>query len=327
MMHPAGEERLRDHVELRALSSTEAGTVISEAEGAVAIIGRGPARIGADVLDGLPTLLVACATGSGADWIDLAACGDRGIPVAHNPGVAPTPVSEYVMAAMVALYKRLPEAGAHLRAGGDWEPRDRFRGREVSGKVLGLVGLGAIGADVARRARAAFDMTVIAYDPAASDERFHSSQVTRASSIAELFGTADIISVHVPLLPETRGLVGAAELARCKPDAVLVNASRGGVVDEAALVEALRSGSLAAAAVDVFDPEPPRPHNPLFDMPNVMVTPHIAGITVESLMKLCSAVADNVIGALRGERPPHLVNPDSWPPARLDSTNGWPLAR
>ncbi|HEV7679059.1 MAG TPA: hydroxyacid dehydrogenase [Candidatus Dormibacteraeota bacterium] len=317
MMHPAPEERLRQHVELRTLSATDADTVISEAAGAVAIIGRGPARIGAAVLDALPSLGFACATGSGADWIDLAACRERGIPVAHNPGVAPGPVAEYVLATMVALYKRLPEADAHLRGGGAWEPRDAFRGREVSGRVLGLVGLGAIGSDVARRARAAFDMTVLAFDPGATDERFETHGVTRALSIAEVFAAADIVSIHVPLLPETRGLVGAAELQHCKPGAVLVNASRGGVVDEAALVEALRSGRLSGAAVDVFDPEPPRSDNPLFAMPNVIVTPHTAGITEESLIKLGDAVANNVIGALRGERPPHLVNPESWPPARL----------
>lgn len=326
MMHPAGEDLLRQHVELRTLSSTDRATVIREGAGASAIIGRGPARIGAEVLDALPDLLVACATGSGADWIDIAACRERGIPVFHNPGIAPTPVSEYVLASMVALYKRLPEAQAHLRAGGDWEPRDRFRGRELGGRVLGLVGLGAIGADVARRAQAGLDMTVIAYDPTVAPERFSALGVDHVAHLDEVFARADVVSIHVPLLPETRGLVGAAELARMPAHAVLVNASRGGVVDEAALIAALRQGRLAGAAVDVFDPEPPRPDNPLLHMPNVMATPHTAGITEESLAKLCTAVARNVIGALRGERPAHIVNPQAWPPARLRSAE-WPLLR
>lgn len=327
MMHPVGEELLRQHVELRTASSPDAATVIREGRGARAMIGRSPARIGADVLDALPELFVVSATGSGADWVDIQACRDRGIPVLHNPGVAPTPVTEYVLCTMVALYKRLREADAFLRSGGDWEPKDRFRGREVTGRTLGLVGFGAIGRDVARRARAAFDMTVLAYDPAVPDSRFAELGVERAPRIEDVFERADIISLHIPLLPETRGLVDASLLARCRPDAVLVNASRGGVVDEAALVQALRDGRLSAAATDVFDPEPPRPDNPLFELPNVMVTPHMAGLTVDSTIKLSTAVATNLLAALRGERPPHIVNPDAWPPRRLDAAaQPWPLA-
>jgi D-3-phosphoglycerate dehydrogenase len=326
MMHPIGEELLGEHVELRTASSPDPATVIREATGARAIIGRSPARIGAEVLDALSDLFVVSATGSGADWVDIQACRDRGIPVLHNPGVAPTPVTEYVLCTMVALYKRLREADAFLRSGGDWEPKDRFRGREVSGKVLGLVGFGAIGADVARRARAAFDMTVVAYDPAVPGDIFTALGVERADRIDEVFERADIISLHIPLLPETRGLVDATLLARCRPDAVLINASRGGVVDETALVEALRSGRLSAAATDVFDPEPPRPDNPLFELPNVLVTPHIAGLTVDATIKLSTAVATNVLAALRGERPPHIVNPDAWPPRRLVPAQDWPLA-
>jgi D-3-phosphoglycerate dehydrogenase / 2-oxoglutarate reductase len=327
MMHPVGEEILGRHVELRTASSADPATVIREGQDARAMIGRSPARIGADVLDALGDLLVVSATGSGADWVDIQACRDRGIPVLHNPGVAPTPVTEYVLGAMVMVYKRLREADAFLRAGGDWEPKDRFRGRELTGKVLGVVGLGAIGGDVARRARAAFDMTVLAYDPGVRDPRFAEIGAERVDRIEALFERADVISLHLPLLPETRGLIDAAVLAHCRPGAVLVNASRGGVVDEAALVDVLRSGRLSGAATDVFDAEPPRADNPLFQMPNVVVTPHIAGLTVDATIKLSTAVAENVLAALRGERPPHIVNPEAWPPRRLDaSVQGWPLA-
>jgi D-3-phosphoglycerate dehydrogenase / 2-oxoglutarate reductase len=189
------------------------------------------------------------------------------------------------------------------------------------------VGVGAICVDVARRAPAAFDMTVLAYDPGVRDPRFAEIGAERVDRIEALFERADVISLHLPLLPETRGLIDAAVLAHCRPGAVLVNASRGGVVDEAALVDVLRSGRLSGAATDVFDAEPPRADNPLFQMPNVVVTPHIAGLTVDATIKLSTAVAENVLAALRGERPPHIVNPEAWPPRRLDaSVQGWPLA-
>jgi D-3-phosphoglycerate dehydrogenase len=168
-------------------------------------------------------------------------------------------------------------------------------------------------------------MNVAAYDPLASDQRFKHAGVDRAASLEELFAQSDVISLHVPLLPETRRLIGAEELAACKPDAVLINVSRGGVVDETALYAALRDGRIAGAAIDVFDPEPPARDNPLFSLPNVITTPHIAGLTAEGMAKLSLAIAVNLLAALRGERPPHLVHPDSWPPRRLAGRE-WPLA-
>jgi phosphoglycerate dehydrogenase-like enzyme len=325
MLHPVGEELLGEWVDLRTAATADDRGIVAEGVETVALIGRGPAKISAGVLDALPDLVLISAIGSGADWVDLEAARQRGIPVLHNPGVAPTPVTEYVIAAMATVYKRLREADAFLRSGGAWQPRDRFRGRQVTGKTLGLVGLGAIGSDVARRARAAFDMTVVGYDPLADQERFVAAGVERRERLADVLAEADIISIHVPLLPETRHLIGAAELALCKPDAVLVNASRGGVVDESALAAALQSGRLAGAAIDVYDPEPPARENPLFALPNVLVTPHIAGVTIDSVAKLCSATATDVIAGLRGIRPPHLVNPEAWPPARL-GTRPWPLS-
>jgi D-3-phosphoglycerate dehydrogenase len=315
IMHPDGDQLLRSAVDLRTLTALDPETIIREGEGAVAIIGRTPLRIDGPILDALPDVRVLSATGSGADCFDLPAATARGIPVLHNPGVAPAPIVEYVLGAMVFLMKRLREADAVVRRGGAWEPKEQFAGGEVTGATLGLIGLGHIGGEVARRARAAFDVRVVAFDPIASDEQFKAAGAER-HILDDVLAQADIVSLHVPLIESTRQMLSSAQFALMKPGAVLVNASRGGVVDEDALVDALRQGHISAAAVDVFATEPPAADHPLFAFPQVITTPHIAGLSQNSMRNLALAVATNVIGALKGKRPPHVMNPSAWPPAR-----------
>jgi D-3-phosphoglycerate dehydrogenase / 2-oxoglutarate reductase len=316
MLHSSGEEMLSQVVDLVTVGSAHPAAVIAAAGPAVALIARSPARIGAEIFDALPELAVVSATGSGADCFDIAAATERGIPVLHHPGVAPVPVAEYVMAAMLVMNKRLLMADSFLRAGGSWEPKGRFAGVDAAGGTLGIIGFGAIGREVASRARLGLGMRVIAHDPGKKADVFAACQVV-GTGLDELLGQSDVVSLHVPLRPATRRLIGSRELGLMRPSAILINTARGGVVDEGALVAALRSGQIAGAALDVYDPEPPSGGNPLFSLPNTLLTPHIAGLTGPALARLSQEIARELPRALRGERPAHLVNPAAWPPRRL----------
>jgi len=316
---PRVNEILREFVDVRTISRADPETLIEEAQGAVAVIARVvdlPYQIGADVFDRVPSIQVVTASGSGADCYDIRAASQRGIPVLHNPGVAPRPVVEWVLGAIVLTTRRMLEHSHYLCAGGDWNVRSRFVGPEVAECTLGLIGLGAIGAEVARRARAAFDMRIVALDPAVSDDRFRELEVERSDSLQSLLAESDAVSLHLPLLPSTTGLIGEKELAMMKPTASIINASRGAIVAEGALIEALTNGTIASAVVDVFEDEPPDPNNPLFRMPNVFATPHSAGVSATGGARLAAATAGNLLRALAGERPPHLVDPEVWPPRR-----------
>jgi D-3-phosphoglycerate dehydrogenase len=314
-MHPEGDELLRSYADVRTFSSLDSGTVVRESQDAVAIIGRTPLKIDGAILDALPTVRVLTATGSGVDCFDVAAATERGVPVLHNPGVGATPIVEYALGAMVAVAKRFRDRDLAVRNGSPWEPKSNFMALEISGKTLGVVGLGHIGGEVARRAQAAFGMRVLGYDPIVPDERLAELGVERRT-LPELLSEADVVSLHVPLTSATRHLISTAELRTMRPESILVNASRGGVVDEAALVAALEDGHLYGAAVDVFETEPAPADHPLTKFPNVLVSPHVAGMSVEANRKLAVAVARNLIDALEGRRPPHIADPSAWPPAR-----------
>jgi phosphoglycerate dehydrogenase-like enzyme len=323
-LHPVLEELLAPHVDLVTAGDYSADSLVRDGAGAVAIIARGPGTIPREVLDELSDVQVIVAYGSGTDTVDLGMADERGVAVVNNAGIAPRPVSEFVIASTLNLLKRIGESDAALRHGLDWSQRTALlRGREAGGRTIGLLGFGHIGQDVARKARLGLDMRVVAYDPWQSDEVFDEHGVERLP-LQKVLEHSDVVSIHVPLTENTRGLIDASALKLMRDDAVLINSSRGGVVDEAALYEALRTGIIAGAALDVFEDEPARHDNPLFQLPNVLVTPHIAGITEEAVERLSRATADNVLTTLRGETPKTLVPPTSWPPARA-VTAGWPL--
>jgi len=318
-LDPVGSEIVRGRYELRTASRPDAETVIREGRDAVAILARSPAQVGGEIFDGLPDVRVVAALGSGADCIDVQAASARGIPVLHNPGEAPGPVAEYVIAAMLVLLKCLPQFDRRLRRG-IWRSDSEFPAREAHGSVLGLVGFGSIGNAVASRA-IALGMRVHAFDPQLSDRDFAECGVERCTSVAELLASSDVVSVHVPLTPETDKLIGAAEFDQMKPEAVLINTSRGPVVDTKSLVAALAGGRIAAAAIDVFDVEPTTPDHPLFGLENVLVTPHTAGVTAGAMHRLTVAALTNLMLALDGVRPAHLVEPSVWPPKPMASVD------
>ena len=264
-------------------------------------------RIDAALLERCPRLHAISSVSVGVDHVDLAAATARGIPVGHTPGVLTETTADLAFALLLAAARRISEGDRFVRSGAwtperVWEP-DLLLGRDLHGATLGLVGLGAIGQAMARRARG-FGMRVLAW----SRTRREVEGVSFTTLDALLEG-ADFVSIHVALGPETRGLLGASALARMKPGSVLVNTARGGIVDEIALVEALRSGRLAAAGLDVFAQEPLDPASPLLALPNVVLTPHIGSASEATRARMIDLAVDNLLTALAGEQMPHCANP------------------
>lgn len=267
-----------------------------------ALIVRNQTQVDAELLDHAPKLKVVGRLGVGLDNLDLEALRARGITVVTGGNANAISVAEYTLAAMLTLARRLPAADHHTKGGG-WDRAAFGAGFELHGKTLGLIGLGDIGARVARRALA-FGMRVVAHDPLITPHHFAAAELgVMLTPLDDLLGESDFISLHVPLLTTTHHLINTERLARMKPTAMLINTSRGGIVDEAALIEALRAGRLGGAALDVREHEPPEQPDPLAQFENVLLTPHIAGLTAESQARVCRAVAEDVLRALRGERP------------------------
>ena len=264
-------------------------------------------RIDASFLDACPGLRAVSSVSVGVDHVDLAAATARGIPIGHTPGVLTETTADLSFALLLAAARRVAEGDRFVRAGHwvperVWEP-DMLLGHDVHGATLGLVGLGAIGQAVARRA-AGFGMRVLAW----SRTRREIPGVA-CCELADLLAAADFVSVHVALTDATRGLLDATAIARMKPGAILVNTARGGIVDEAALAEALRTGRLAGAALDVFAREPLDPASPLLALPNVVLTPHIGSASEATRARMASLAVRNLEAALAGERMPHCANP------------------
>ena len=273
----------------------EAG--LEAVSGVDALIVRGRSRVTADVLAaGQPRLHIVGRAGVGLDNIDLQAAARLGVVVVHAPLAATISVAEHTLALMLALARGIPAADAALRRG-EWS-KGEVEGGELFDKTLGLVGYGRIGRALGQRA-AALGMHVLAFDPLLTPQAIRQSGAAPAT-LPELLKESDYISLHVPLDPATRGLIGMAELARVKPGARLVNTSRGGIVDESALLHALEAGRLAGAALDVFESEPPG-LTPLVTHPAVIVTPHVAAQTVEAQSRASADIAVEVLAALRGD--------------------------
>lgn len=268
-------------------------------------------RVDDELLDRAPRLKVVANYAVGYDNIDVPACTARGVLVTNTPGVLTETTADLAFALILAAARRLVEADKFLRAGKwkTWGPT-LLLGQDVYGATLGLVGLGRIGAAVARRARG-FNMKVLYYSRH-RQEALEKELGVEYVSFDELLRRSDFISIHVPLTAETRHLFNAEAFAKMKPTAVLVNTARGPIVDEAALYAALKTGRIAAAGLDVMDPEPPSPDNPLLTLDNVILLPHIGSASIATRTRMATMAAENAAAALRGELPPNLVNPEAW---------------
>jgi (S)-sulfolactate dehydrogenase len=269
---------------------SELRAALSEAR---ALIVRNRTQVTADLLDGGKHLRAVGRLGVGLDNIDLAACKSRGITVLPATGANAGAVAEYVIATALILLRGAYSANAEVLAG-TW-PRMTLMGREIAGKQLGLVGFGSIARETAKRA-AALGMTIAAFDPHVQANDPAWSNASRLG-LGDLVSTSDVVSVHVPLMQETRGLLGPDTIARMKPGAILINTARGGIVDEEAAVSALRSGRISGAAFDVFENEPlDKASATRFEgVPNLILTPHIAGVTIESNVRVATMVARAVL--------------------------------
>lgn len=280
---------------------------LPEADGIFSLLTE---RIDEHVLARAPRLRVVSNMAVGVDNIDVDACTRRGIPVGHTPGVLTEATADLAMALLLAAARGIPSAAEDVRAGrwSSWSPTG-WLGADLHGATLGIVGMGAIGRAVARRARG-FGLRIV-YTSRSGAPEIESELAARRVPLAELFAVADFVSLHVPLSSETHRLVDATLLSRMKPTAILVNTARGPIVDPVALREALERGTIGGAALDVTDPEPLPPDDPLLSAPNLLVVPHIGSATRGTRRRMAELACDNLLAGLRGLPLPHCVNVDA----------------
>jgi D-3-phosphoglycerate dehydrogenase len=257
-----------------------------------------------------PDLLAVSTTGAGYDTVDVPACTAAGVLVVNQSGANAESVAEHTVGMMLSLTKKIPQTDRALRTvrGGS---REAFKGWNAFARTVGIVGLGNVGRRVARICGRGLEMRVLAYDPYLGAEEVAARGATKVD-LPTLLAESRFLSLHCPYNDETRGMIGAAELAALPAGSFLITTARGGVVDEEALAESLRSGHLAGAGVDVWIDEPPPLSHPLLAMDNVLATYHTAGITYDSREIMAQWNAEQVVGILNGERPPRLINPEAW---------------
>ncbi len=267
-------------------------------------------QAGEALLKRCPQLLCVSSGGAGYDTVDVAACTKFGVAVVNQAGANAVSVAEHALACMLALSRRIVECDRRLRRERGFT-REDLMGREISGKVLGIVGIGHVGTRVAALARA-FGMQVLAVDPYLTEEEI-ARRGAKATNFADLLERADIVSLHCPLDDSTRGMMGARAFQSMKPRSIFVSTARGGIHDEAALAQAIGSGHIAGAGLDVWTKEPPPLDHPLLGLDTVLCTYHTAGVTHEARRNIAAMSAEQIVGLLQGARPPRLINPEVWP--------------
>jgi D-3-phosphoglycerate dehydrogenase / 2-oxoglutarate reductase len=258
-----------------------------------------------------PELLVISTSGAGYDPVDVEACTEAGVLVINQSGANAEAVAEHVVAMLLSLSKKIPQTDRSLRTERGVD-REVFKGRNAQGRTIGIIGLGEVGRRVARICGQGLDMRVLAYDPYIQAADFRERGAVQVS-FEELITQADHLTIHCPYNAETKGMIGRHELALMRPDAFLITTARGGIVDEDALAEALASGRIAGAGVDVWNVEPPPLGHKLLALDNVIATYHTAGVTVDSRHAMAQWNAQQLAQIFRGERPPRLINPQAWP--------------
>jgi len=319
-LSPAAIEVLSADFALTSVDGADRAALLPALADADAVIVRSATQIDAEAVAAGPRLRVVARAGVGLDNIDVEAATSAGVLVVNAPTSNITSAAEHAIALMLACIRHIPAANASLKSG-EWK-RSRFTGMELAGKTVGLLGLGRIGQLVAARL-AGFEVTLLAYDPYVPAAR--AGQLgARLVSLEELLAGSDVLSIHLPKTPETLGLLGERELSLVKPGVRIVNAARGGLIDEPALAVAIKEGRVAGAAIDVFATEPCT-DSPVFGYESVVVTPHLGASTTEAQEKAGTAVARSVRLALRGEFVPDAVNVQAGGPVAEDLRPGLPL--
>lgn len=310
-LFPAAQQILNAHCEVdywtnpERISREELLHRIKDKDALVCLLTE---KVDLDLLTAAAKLRIASNVAVGFDNIDVAACTRRGVIATNTPGVLDETTADFAWTLLMAVARRIIE-GEELARGGNWKgwDLDQLVGTDVFGKTLGIVGFGRIGKAMARRAWG-FNMKVLYSDAVRAPEAVERELRAEHRDLGDLLAHADFVSVHVPLLPETRRLFNADRLSKMKPTAFLINTSRGPVVDEGALVQALEARTIAGAALDVFEKEPAI--HPGLKRPNVVLAPHIASASIETRTKMACMAAQNVVAMFTGQRPPNMLNPE-----------------
>ena len=300
-LHPEALARLKAKVE-----------IVDNIEGAEAAVIGGSTVDGAFFDQAGPSLKMVIRHGIGYNAVDVPAATERGILAANTPDGPTESTAEQAVALLLAIAKRVVKSDRVLRTKQPWTRPD-LRGTEVFDHLLGVVGYGRIGRRVTEICGLGLKMRAIVYDPFVSEGATLPENVALVDSLDELLSQADFVTLHTPLMPETHHLIGERELRLMKPNAYLINVSRGPVIDEAALIRVLQAGHLAGTGLDVFEIEPPEPDNPLLQMDNVIATPHVASNTPQGSYRMSQGVVDQILQLFGGERPAHLIDPTAWP--------------
>jgi D-3-phosphoglycerate dehydrogenase len=268
-------------------------------------------HVHADLLRRAPNLLIVSSNGAGFDPVDVDACTAAGVLVVNQSGGNAHSVAEHALGMLLTLSKRIIEADRALRRDPNVN-RNSLIGTEAQGKTIGIVGLGNVGRRIAELCKGLLGMTVLAYDPYLTAAEM-AARGGEKVELDDLLRASDYVSINCPLDKNTRGMIGAREFALMQPHAYFITTARGFIHDEAALLEALRNKSIAGAGLDVWSKEPPPPEHPLLQFDNVLASPHTAGVTTEARTNMGRIAAEQMLGALDGQRPPRMINPEVWP--------------
>jgi len=309
-IHPEGQAQLEREARVVVSEETEASVIGAAAEARGVLVRTRP-RLTEALMAACPRLTVVGRHGAGLDTVDIPAATRLGIAVVHAPGSNAQAVAEHTLMLMLGCAKRALQVDRWTRAR-DWRARWDAGNAELAGKTLGVVGVGSIGRRVARFA-GAIGMRVLGYDPYLTPEEVRRRGAEPVESLEALLPQVDVLTCHTPLTPETRHMIDEKRLALLRPGAIFLNTSRGSVHDERAVFDALITGRLAAAGLDVFEEEPSPVDNPLFNLDTVLCSSHVAGVTREAHRRAALQVTAEMLRVLRGERPDVLVNPEAWP--------------
>jgi D-3-phosphoglycerate dehydrogenase / 2-oxoglutarate reductase len=312
MYHPAGEKVLREGAEVIRTDEYDIPHLCEAVKGMEGIVLRAPAKITKEVIDSNPGLKVISGAGVGLDNIDVAYATEKGIPVLHAPAVNKVSTAEHAVTLIMALAKSLIPFHDNMKKG-NYNSRISIPAFELKGKKVGLIGFGNIAQEVAKRLKLGLEMDVTAWVREYKPEKHqiaHEIGVNISTDMEAVFKEADFISLHIPLTEQTRYSIDRKLFSLMKPSAYLINTARGAIVNQDDLYQVLKQGKIAGAGLDVFEPEPPANDLPLLSLPNVIVTPHVGGTTMECKYIMSTKVAENVIKVLNGKKPAYIGNPE-----------------